>query len=342
MRKIILIITCIAYYHTGIACYNEAHFDKKGKQTGRDLPFSGFFNSPDTGSAKEYLDQHPLSKINSYDWETQSDIAVKLAYLGRLSESLQILRRLQRSMPNDYTLAANLGTTYELLGQNDSALLYIKKGLQVNPNSHEGSEWVHVKILEAKLAVAKDPDWLATHSVLGTGVTFSSPKADSFDRWASHVEYQLQERVPFTPFPDRLLANVFNEWGDLLATQQSVKVAHIAYQFSLINDESDPYGVKSKLDWLKAMMKKNKMKADDWNDHYFTRDYKPAPIRSEEEFTNDVLPFTTDSAKTTTTIRGTEEEKSSKTLIYILAGACTLLLGYLGIYFYRQKRSGRV
>lgn len=341
MRKIILIIGCIACYHSGNTCYNEAHFDKNGKQTGRDYPFSGFYNSPDTASAKEYLNKHPLSKISSYDWETQSDLAVKLAYLGRFEESLQILRRLQRFMPNEYIIAANLGTTYELLGQNDSALFYIKKGLQLNPDSHNGSEWVHVKILEAKLALAKDPDWLNTHSVLGTGVTFSSPKADSFDRWTYHVEYQLEERVPFTPFPDKLLANVFNEWGDLFATQQSVKHAYIAYQFSLINDERDPYGVQSKLDWIKAMLKKNKIKAQDWNHYYLNRDGRPAGKESFKKIEGIGITNTEGKGDSTRATRGGNTKKTNKTLIYILAGACALLVGYLGYYLYRQKLSNR-
>lgn len=32
--------------------------------------------------------------------------------------------------------------------------------------SNYGSEWLHVAILETKLAMAKDPAWLRSHSVL--------------------------------------------------------------------------------------------------------------------------------------------------------------------------------
>lgn len=342
MRKIILIIGCLSCYYTINACYNESHYDKKGKPTERYEPFSGFYHLPDTARANEYIKEHPLSRITAYDWEMQSDIAVNLAYLGRPDESLQILSRLQRAMPNEYMIAANLGTTYELLGKNDSALFYIKKGIELNPESHKGSEWVHVKILEAKLALAKDANWLATHSVLGTGVQFSSARSEKYFQYASQVEYQLQERVPFTPFPDKLLANVFNEWGDLLATQQSIAVANIAYQFALINDESDPYDVKSKLDWIKAMMKKNKMPITDWTEYYTDRNGNPAGKESFKKIA-EAMPATKgdNATKPAAYIRGGNTKGTNKTFIYILAIACTLLVAYLAVYLYRQKLHNR-
>ena len=50
-----------------------------------------------------------------------------------------------KKYPNEYVVIANLGTTYELMGNNEKALEYIKKGMKLNPRSHNGSEWIHVE-----------------------------------------------------------------------------------------------------------------------------------------------------------------------------------------------------
>jgi hypothetical protein len=204
--------------------------------------------------------------------------------------------------------------------------------LELNPDSHRGSEWVHVKILEAKLAMEKDPNWLAKHSVLGTGVHFSSATSGMFSKYASEIEYQLHERIPFTPFPDKLIANVFNEWGDLLATQRSVEHANIAYQLSLVNDKTDPYGVQSKMDSLKVIFTKRKIKVPDWTGYYIDRNGNPV---SEESFTQ------TNVKRPAAYIRGGNTKATNKTMIYILAIACTLLVGYLAVYLYRQRLRNR-
>ncbi|MBL7731413.1 MAG: tetratricopeptide repeat protein [Chitinophagaceae bacterium] len=271
MKRIVLLLIIQSAITTVFACYNETHITKDGKTSSRSDPMHTFYNEPDKRSATEFLNKYDLSKPQQYDKDVQSDIAVNLAYLGRYEEALAILEPLQKKFPDDYNIAANLGTTYELVGKNELALRFIRKGIELNPDSHDGSEWVHVKILEAKLQLAKDPSWLNTHRVLQTGVTFQSAVSETLDEKADDVEYQLQERVPFTPFPDKILANVFDELGDLYATQQSVELAYIAYDFSLQYDPADLYGVKSKMEQLVPVLRKNKIPIPSWQGHYYNR-----------------------------------------------------------------------
>tara|TARA_B110000046_G_C13024495_1_gene413104 strand:+ start:2444 stop:2677 length:234 start_codon:yes stop_codon:yes gene_type:complete len=54
-----------------------------------------------------------------------SDYAVYLMKAGRVDESLAILKELNKNLPQEYQIAANLGTAYELNGELDSALFYI-------------------------------------------------------------------------------------------------------------------------------------------------------------------------------------------------------------------------
>ena len=69
-----------------------------------------------------------------------SDYAVYLMKAGRVDESLAILKELNKNLPQEYQIAANLDTAYELNGELDSALFYIKRGIEINPDAHAGSE----------------------------------------------------------------------------------------------------------------------------------------------------------------------------------------------------------
>lgn len=347
MKLIIVFVFTAIYFTPVLACYNESHVNKSGKQTNRVEPMALFYNEPDKAEAKSFLAKYNLTELKTYDKDIQSDIAVNLGYLGRYQEALDILKKLQAAYPEDYTIAANLGTTYELLGKNELALQFIKKGLQLNPESHEGSEWVHVKILEAKIKMAAAPDWIYKNRVLGTGVKFDSKETELLNDQAWDVEYQLQERIPFTPFPDVLLANVFDELGDLYATQQSVELAYIAYDFALRNDSSDHFGVKAKMEALKPVLKKNKIPVPSWKEHYYNR--KLSKIQSE--ITEEVIERLTNPEKlkeTTETInelvdgfsgRNKEKEARNRRNNLILAGSI-IMAGFAAIFIYtRLKKS---
>ena len=164
-----------------------------------------------------------------------SDYSVCLLKLGKTKEALEILKHLYTHYPNDYKLAANLGTAYELNGQVDSALKYIKRDMQLNPNDHEGSEWVHVKVLETKLALQKDPSYLNNHTVLQLD---EKSKHDSATLKQLYI--QICERFPFTPGPDAIMASLFTDLGDIMANIKSIEYAKAYYQIS-----KNYYGNKS-------------------------------------------------------------------------------------------------
>jgi tetratricopeptide (TPR) repeat protein len=92
--------------------------------------------------------------------------AVALMFLGRSSEAVELLNKLETEEPGHFFIAANLGTAYELAGRNAEALKWINEGIRRNPNDHKGTEWLHAKILEAKIAQDKDPNYFEKHSVL--------------------------------------------------------------------------------------------------------------------------------------------------------------------------------
>lgn len=154
-----------------------------------------------------------------YSDSLYSDYGAFLLKLGKYPEALQIFQQLIHTNPNEYQIIQNLGTAYELNGKLDSALFYIQKGLKINPKSHNESEWIHVKILEAEITAQKDPNYLKTHLHLLGLPTAPNPNPKDLEAMKKNtkiwrqVVHQLEERLPFTLPPNPLMSNIFYEFG---------------------------------------------------------------------------------------------------------------------------------
>jgi len=173
--------------------------------------------------------------------DTRNDRGVCLAHLGRAQEALILFQGLERETPGQYATAANLGTCYELTGRDQEALKWIRRGIELNPDSHQGSEWLHVKILEAKLKMAGQPDWLKTHTVLGYDFGDDlKPKLppelateEARRKALSALEYQLSERVPLVAARDPVVADLLFALSNLHAIDTSVERGREFLRFAL-------------------------------------------------------------------------------------------------------------
>lgn len=204
------------------------------------------------------------------DYKLRSDYAAALIHVGENKKAISILLEVEASNPAEYITAANLGTAYELNGENEKALEWIKKGIERNKQSHYGTEWVHVKILEAKLELAKDPDWLKTHTVLGLNFgTEARPlmpgiPTTGFDgteynaETAAHaVQYQLHERLAFVSPPDAIVADLLFDLANTLALTKTVERAKPIYEKSLAFGPARPELVKTRLAFVTDLIKKH-------------------------------------------------------------------------------------
>lgn len=159
--------------------------------------------------------------------ETTNDLAVARILFGRVDEAIVLLKDLEQRHPGKAETAANLGTAFELAGKDKAAIEWIREGIRRDPREHFGSEWVHVRILEAKIALKSDAAWLDKHSVLGLSFGDAPQPVDPgpavdhlggshpLSKAARAVAYQLFERTLLVRPRDRLVADLYVTSGDL-------------------------------------------------------------------------------------------------------------------------------
>lgn len=312
------------------ACLNEDHVTKAGKHVGGFLLGElRLYKSQDKQQLELEL-KDLLAKKNVTEEDIQSNknsIAVTYIKLGRLDEAEKILSELRKKYPEDYSITINLGTLYELQGKNAQALEFIKKAVAIDPESHNGSEWFHIKILEFKLRNIPE-DEIAGQNILGL---YSMNKDASII--GSDVSYQLQERVPFTPAPNILMAKVMQEFGDFMADSISIKGAHVFYEIGMDYDRNNILKLSEKRDALIPYFKKYKEKIPVTGEYYLDIS-GPANEISKTEAVNSLLEKGLDYLKQQEEKRKTET-RQRQFLIFGAVGLCALITG---LFFYRRKK----
>ncbi|WP_137937917.1 tetratricopeptide repeat protein [Chitinivorax sp. B] len=176
----------------------------------------------------EKIDARNVLNILEWDYKEANNYAVELILSHQHPKAIELLLAIEDKFPDHFRTAANLGTAYELAGSNELALKWIKEGVQRNPQDHQGTEWLHVKILEAKLAMQQQPDWLASHTV--TGLDFGKQvkpilpttiPADflgqprTLDDYRKALSYQLTERMKLVKPHDAIVADLLFTQADL-------------------------------------------------------------------------------------------------------------------------------
>ncbi|MCA6364201.1 MAG: hypothetical protein IM638_14280 [Bacteroidetes bacterium] len=201
-------LLCLIMPVSGMACLNEYEFH--GIKGNAYHGLNGFEELPD-----RHFDELRVLNPACATYKDSSDFAVNQLKRGYVGQGLRILFLLSAAHPREYIIAANLGTAYELAGQNDSALKWIEYSLTLNPNAHEGTEWVHTDILKAKINLAKDPQWLDKNHVLninrkdfGLSIFGKDPAKVKLYNTLNAIYIQLNERLPFTSPGDMIMGDI--------------------------------------------------------------------------------------------------------------------------------------
>jgi tetratricopeptide (TPR) repeat protein len=268
-------LVLVAFALPSLACIWTYGTSIEGKQAKVNDGGADFYKqrlSPDEIKAewKKKLSELEAQLKPDSDYKLRSDYAAALIHVGENKKAIEILEAVEKSKPGEYITAANLGTAYELNGEDEKALEWIKKGIERNAQSHYGTEWVHVKILEAKLELAKDPNWLKTHTVLGLNfgkdarplmpglpVPDHTGKERNTDDAMYAVEYQLHERLAFVSPPDAVVADLLFDLGNMFALAKTVEHAKPVYEMSLKFGPAQVDLVKSRLNLVNELIAKH-------------------------------------------------------------------------------------
>jgi tetratricopeptide (TPR) repeat protein len=171
-----------------------------------------------------YIENFPklISELDSLYKKTNnvnylSDKGYVLIVQKKYQEALKLYLDIEKIKPNRYSTASNLGTLYELIGENQKAYEWIKRSIQINSESHSGSEWLHLNILEAKIKKIDDVhlgEFLINNS-FGKDVI---PKIDlpkeTLNELAKSIYYQVNERMSFIKPKDKIISTLLFELGN--------------------------------------------------------------------------------------------------------------------------------
>jgi tetratricopeptide (TPR) repeat protein len=221
MKKILIAFTLIfLFLCKSFACLNgETTVLKDGTSLYMDreekVPY-GHTNLFDAGRLNETLNKIDRLYKTTKDLDYLSDKGVLLILFKKYDEAIKLYLEIEKKEPDRYSTAANIGTAYELAGQNENALRWIKRAVEIDPTSHDNSEWLHVKILEAKIKGEQyyNSDFLLNLRFGSGDEPISGLKDSALQNMHDALYYQLNERVSFIKTKDDLVAELLFDLGN--------------------------------------------------------------------------------------------------------------------------------
>ena len=250
MKNLLTLFLLIALNFKGQCCMNEYHALLDGELVYSEAYLvsptpKGRFSNVSKEELARLLDRAYKIYNSSRDMTYYSDYAVMLTYNGRFREANTIFLKIEKETPNHYPTAANLGTTYELLGEIDSAIYWLNRAIKIKPDAHRGSEWIHLKILEAKKAAKDDAQKLWHTDILklnlGENDIPENKERVNLDSIRNQIYTQLTERMSFIHPKDPIVGRLLFDLGNVTAITQNVKGAIQIYE------EASKYGFESDL-----------------------------------------------------------------------------------------------
>ncbi|MGG7468558.1 tetratricopeptide repeat protein [Chryseobacterium arthrosphaerae] len=179
-----------------------------------EVPRGHGFGSDD--QLEEFLVKLEKGYHDTKDLDYLSDKGFILIILGRYQEAIELYKKIEAIQPGRYSTASNIGTAYELTGNNAEALKWIEKAVTIDPASHSGSEWIHINILKAKI---KGSQPISSKDLIGKDFgdgryPVSDLNKDELQLLKMQLYYQLNERVSFVKPKDKIVAQLLFDLGN--------------------------------------------------------------------------------------------------------------------------------
>jgi len=192
--------------------------------------FQASFLETPQNQLKYYYRSEEYKKLEGI--QKQEVDAVKLLLEGNTSQAIEMLKDVE-SQSSHYSVASNLGTAYELNGDNDNALVWIREGIKRDPTSHYGTEWLHALILKIKITQEHNASYLKTNRIIPLSESFLKEqttinidgKEYTFQEVAKALDYQLQERIVFVKPKNVIVADLLYTYAIITAHQSTLEEA---------------------------------------------------------------------------------------------------------------------
>jgi len=302
------------------------------------MPFRGY-SLEHSLKSKELLKLLPQQTTLLDSIKILSKLGIQYVSLGQYNLAIKLYREIEKESPNLYNTASNIGTTYELMGQIDSALYWIKRSEKLNDKPYETHEWIHIKILEHKLS---------GQPLNGSFLDLDEQE----DKNMYNIQTQLQKRTILITSKDLYTAQLFFDYGNILSQKISITVGLEAFKFARAYGLNSPeFNRKEKelkkilasskqheIKWemTKKFFAGNKYAAENKINRILTKSdslelMKEAVFMSHEDIENLFY-------KPTPNVEIKEEEKSKNGLFYWLLGGFGIISLELLYRSYSKKK----
>jgi tetratricopeptide (TPR) repeat protein len=85
-----------------------------------------------------------------------ADQGALLVRLGEPGKAVDVLRTAQRTFPNHFKIAANLGTAYQIAGELDQAAAALREAVRLAPGKCQEAEKAHLRLVQLRQKQPKD------------------------------------------------------------------------------------------------------------------------------------------------------------------------------------------
>jgi len=271
MKKLLLILfTLFSCYIDALSCLNE--YRPVTKLSGIVTEVHNYERSSEyfkKGFDKDFLERRKKDiqgfiKEGKADFKDYSDLAVIELKIGDRNWAIKILDSLVNIYPSEYSILSNLGTAYELQGENQKALDLLQKAYAINPKSHRGSEWIHIAILNEKLK--KDPDYSRIINLkkfpdlTALNEYWSDETRQGLDTLLRAIEFQLKERISFINAPDQCIGQLCFDLAEVTAVLESLNDAKEIYELSKFYDAGLSARVDQRLEEINSIVLYSRVK----------------------------------------------------------------------------------
>lgn len=189
---------------------------------------------------------------------SRNELAVSLIRLQDPYTALYYLHLNLRQDSADFTTLNNLAVAYELQGQHDSALYFMREAVRVNPEINEGSGWIQQMVLRFRMARDKNPEYLSGSSALSLDFGQKDLPENIYNMDLARLEQQLladlSGRLSVFEKPDTVIGMLLVDLGNVVALRYSIGEALAFYKAAV------DYGFSS--DLLSARIKRVETEKD--------------------------------------------------------------------------------